>query len=252
MTANWSRNQWIYNKHLGWEKNDRMRINPYYENLIKRVIELSVDDIWEGAVQEWEIVDCEIDESMSQACVCGKDRLKYLFTIRNFKNGNILYPIGSTCINKFGRADLDYEISVYEDMFKLMRAVENREYIELTSQYFSKNLLRYLYENGVFKASAYNHYNTRNDLDFLLEMFHKRNKDSIYEVQQKKINAIIATCIIPFLRSKIKVRQGKITQTCPKCGAALKIRIAKTGSNPGNKFWGCANYPNCRYTKNIN
>ena len=72
MTANWSRNQWIYNKHLGWEKNDRMRINPYYENLIKRVIELSVDDIWEGAVQEWEIVDWEIDESMSQACVAVK------------------------------------------------------------------------------------------------------------------------------------------------------------------------------------
>lgn len=252
MTANWSRNQWMCNKHLDWTKKNYMRINPYYENLIKRVTELSVDDIWERAVQEWEIVDCEIDENMSQACVCGKDRLKYLFTIRNFKNGNILYPIGSTCINKFGRADLDYEISVYEDMFKLMRAVENREYIELTSQYFSKNLLRYLYKNGAFKANAYNHYNTRNDLDFLLEMFNKRNKDGIYEVQQKKINAIIATCILPFLRSKIKVRQEKIIQTCPKCGAELKIRIAKTGSNPGNKFWGCTNYPNCRYTKNIN
>jgi very-short-patch-repair endonuclease len=33
---------------------------------------------------------------------------------------------------------------------------------------------------------------------------------------------------------------------CPKCGAAMKLRIASKGANPGAKFWGCSNYPNCR------
>ena len=78
-------------------------------------------------------LDCEIDDSLTESCVCGKEHLRYLFTIRNAENGNELYPIGSTCINKFDRDDLDYEVSVYEDMFRLIRAVENNEYIELSS-----------------------------------------------------------------------------------------------------------------------
>lgn len=33
---------------------------------------------------------------------------------------------------------------------------------------------------------------------------------------------------------------------CPKCGAEMVLRTAKTGANAGNQFWGCPNYPRCR------
>lgn len=33
---------------------------------------------------------------------------------------------------------------------------------------------------------------------------------------------------------------------CPKCGSVMILRTAKSGSNAGNQFWGCSNYPNCR------
>lgn len=33
---------------------------------------------------------------------------------------------------------------------------------------------------------------------------------------------------------------------CPKCGAPMVLRIAKTGTRAGTKFYGCTNYPNCR------
>ena len=33
---------------------------------------------------------------------------------------------------------------------------------------------------------------------------------------------------------------------CPKCGAEMKLRTAKSGKNKGNRFWGCSNYPKCR------
>ena len=36
------------------------------------------------------------------------------------------------------------------------------------------------------------------------------------------------------------------SKLCPKCGGILKIRIGKLGP-----FYGCENYPNCRYTENI-
>lgn len=38
---------------------------------------------------------------------------------------------------------------------------------------------------------------------------------------------------------------------CPRCGGLLKIRTAKRGVNAGNQFYGCSNYPNCKYTKNL-
>ncbi len=33
---------------------------------------------------------------------------------------------------------------------------------------------------------------------------------------------------------------------CPTCGATMVKRTAKRGSNAGNSFWGCSNYPTCR------
>lgn len=35
---------------------------------------------------------------------------------------------------------------------------------------------------------------------------------------------------------------------CPKCKANLILRTAQKGPRKGMKFWGCANYPQCRYT----
>ena len=228
-----------------------MRKNQYYENLIKTVLELSEKHVWEEAVREWEICDCEIDEDLSKSCVCGKEHLKYLFTIRNTENGNELYPIGSTCINKFGREDLDYEVSVYKDMFRLIHAVENRKYIELTSEYFSEKLLRYLYDHDVFKPNEYNDFNGKNDFDFLLMAFKKRNKHEISDKRKSKIKAIIRNAIIPFIDGKIKRIRGRIKSAplCPKCGSKMVLRTARKGSNPGAEFWGCGNYPECKYTK---
>ena len=34
---------------------------------------------------------------------------------------------------------------------------------------------------------------------------------------------------------------------CPKCGADMVERSAKSGPNQGKRFWGCSNYPKCRH-----
>jgi len=33
---------------------------------------------------------------------------------------------------------------------------------------------------------------------------------------------------------------------CPKCGAKMVLRTAKSGQKAGKQFWGCLNYPQCR------
>lgn len=38
---------------------------------------------------------------------------------------------------------------------------------------------------------------------------------------------------------------------CPNCGTQMVLRTAKKGTNVGEKFWGCPNYPECRTIINI-
>lgn len=38
---------------------------------------------------------------------------------------------------------------------------------------------------------------------------------------------------------------------CPKCGSVLVIRTAKSGANVGSKFFGCSQYPACRYVAKL-
>lgn len=38
---------------------------------------------------------------------------------------------------------------------------------------------------------------------------------------------------------------------CPKCNADLVLRTATRGANAGNQFYGCSNYPKCRYIESV-
>lgn len=38
---------------------------------------------------------------------------------------------------------------------------------------------------------------------------------------------------------------------CPECGAELLLRTAKHGEHSGENFYGCSNYPKCKYIKKI-
>lgn len=99
-----------------------MRImgNLYTDNLIGTVIGLSVADDWEGARREWEIVGCEVDETHSATCVCGKEGLRFVYTIANTETGETLSPIGSSCIKKFEQSDMDEELAGWQQAIKLM------------------------------------------------------------------------------------------------------------------------------------
>ena len=181
--------------------------NSYYRNLMMTVIRCSESDNWQDAVEEWDIDDCEEDLSCSSECVCGKENIKYLYTIRNRYNGRILFPIGSSCINKFERSDLREVTSLIESQFKLLHAVESGRYLSLSTELFSRKLLRWLYEEGAFDTE-YNHYDGEGDYEFMLKMFNKRDKDSISYNQDKKIKAILLKSVKPFLQERLaeKVR----------------------------------------------
>lgn len=48
-----------------------------------------------------------------------------------------------------------------------------------------------------------------------------------------------------------QVYQAQHRLICPRCGGALVLRTAKIGNLAGHSFYGCSNYPRCRYTQNL-
>lgn len=151
---------------------------------------------------EWEIVGCEEDARQASWCVCGHPHLRYLFTIVNQLNGNVLFPIGSVCINQFGRADLDDEAAIRERLFRLLHALEQGRFISLDAELFSRKLLKFLFDQGAFEPNEYNEFNGANDYQFMLDMFNKHNEPT--PPQRRKVRAVIMGSIRPFLRGLLE------------------------------------------------
>lgn len=170
------------------------RNSAYTKNLIEPIVKASVSDRWETAVLEWDINDCEEDESAETDCMCGHEGIRYLFYIRNRNNGTTFGPIGSKCIKKFGRKDLSSEVDVQERLFRLYEAISKGDRIELDAKFFSRKLLLYLCEQNAISNDSY---------EFLLDMFNKRDKDNLTCRQQGKINAVIGFAIKPFLQRRL-------------------------------------------------
>jgi len=65
--------------------------------------------------------------------------------------------------------------------------------------------------------------------------------------------------LLPFSNPSAEVRQRHVNNInssatsyiCPRCGGNLVLRTAKSGIHKGNKFYGCSNYPRCKYIRNI-
>ena len=58
---------------------------------------------------------------------------------------------------------------------------------------------------------------------------------------QKCARKNIAADVIPAV-----VQEENAAPRCPKCRNEMVLRSAKSGTNQGEKFWGCPKYPKCR------
>ncbi len=173
-------------------------------NLIGEVLEYSVSKKWERAVLEWDIVGCDEDNDRVSTCICGKTGLKYLYTIKNKNNKKELYPIGSECICRFGRDDMNSLTKVMAEERKLYNAVVNNKSVK---GMLSRKLIDYMYENGCFIPNKFNSYNPENDRKFFMEMFNKRTSRS--EKQSQKLSILWKNYIVPYLKEKYSKTSGQ-------------------------------------------
>lgn len=55
----------------------------------------------------------------------------------------------------------------------------------------------------------------------------------------------------PLIVQNTPVSPEATVPCCPKCGSQLVLRTAKKGNNAGNQFYGCSNFPKCRYIQGV-
>lgn len=172
--------------------------------LFNEVISRSESDAWEEAVLEWDIVSEREDEDCAESCVCGHEHLRRLFTIRNRLNGNEIYPIGSTCIRKFERDDLNEDLECRRQALKLMHEAERLakeqgkgKCVEIDSGFFSRRLIYYLFEQGAFRRGGRSYGDADRDYGFMYDMFNKRKLD---EGQRERTRELIRDYVYPWLR----------------------------------------------------
>lgn len=167
----------------------------YEARLQHHVIGKSTSRNWDIARKEWDVVGYE--EADRSICTCGKTGLKHCFRLKNRYNGNIIFPIGSDCVMKFGDDRMDEKVDAIMEIAQLATKVEKTKTIELTSDYFNKKTLKALLEAGAFPATTFNQGDEKKDYQFLLMCLPSKQYKT--DLQKKKIWALLHRTILPFL-----------------------------------------------------
>ncbi len=129
----------------------------------------------------------------------------------------------------------------------IIQTLKNREYVELEAKRF------HLTDTGEIVNNFLTKYLTKYvDFDFTSQM--EDDLDAVAEGEKQWI-PILEEFWGPFkeLVDKIEtdvdrkdVTQEEIDEKCPECSSVLSIRLGRRG-----KFVGCTNYPECKYTRNM-
>lgn len=69
-------------------------------------------------------------------------------------------------------------------------------------------------------------------------------------VIQTEVDAVGVEAVVEDLQSLVVDSTEQIPK-CPRCNGNLVLRTATKGANAGNQFYGCSNYPRCKYIQNI-
>jgi len=74
------------------------------------IMESSVSADFAVASAEWYVNYYEVMYGEGVSCVCGQERCRYIYSIKNWHNEKTLYPIGSSCMQYFSWNEEEAEI----------------------------------------------------------------------------------------------------------------------------------------------
>ena len=136
-----------------------------------------------------------------------------------------------------------YSYIVFSDRCELKR-------ITLTSKEHTVLNRRNLFYSVRRKAEVMGNKLTVEEVDALYDKLYpltqvteEQKAAHVQTVEQKKHPASKA----PVLNEMLEIEK----RLCPRCGSELVLRTAKRGKQAGSQFWGCSNFPNCRFVEPV-
>lgn len=153
-----------------------------YEVLKNAVLAKSSSDDFGEASDEWKVVSMYKSKDATAQCVCGQCNLKNLFLLKNAKTNEVLFPIGSSCVNFFGNEQMTKDVLTIKDVSEF-RDNCFKDDSKITLDDLNNNIINYYFGLDAF--------NDDNDAEFLKKMFRKRNKNTITKKQWAKIYFIL-------------------------------------------------------------
>lgn len=96
----------------------------------------------------------------------------------------------------------------------------------------------------------------QNTLSRCIKKIWRSQSDALTDFQVESLyNLLLPLTRVDRTVKKVHIKNIKnrlaSTELCPWCGGKLVLRTAKTGPHAGQQFYGCINYPRCKYIKNI-
>ena len=94
-------------------------------------------------------------------------------------------------------------------------------------------------------AEIYNMLYPYTQVDTVRKEQHVKNIESIKEKATVQGSGDITAS------GEFEVEKRQLQTNCPRCGGDLVLRHAKKGDNVGKSFYGCSNYPKCRFMRDL-
>ncbi|MCU7940935.1 MAG: restriction endonuclease [gamma proteobacterium symbiont of Bathyaustriella thionipta] len=111
-------------------------------------------------------------------------------------------------------------VRIVREMYGIMTAEQATGVIVVTSGFFTQEALLFANDKPIKLIAG-------EQLSSLVEKTQRSNKKTSIAIQKQFLNS------------------------CPRCSHQLVLRTARRGQHAGNQFYGCSNYPRCRFTKAI-
>lgn len=151
------------------------------------------------------------------------------------------------------------------DKFQFYNPVwQNRSHIKYLKEYLKTDIKAFslitFSNRGELKEITVNSPDVyvceHNELSGVLKEIWNNNPDVLSDTEIEKIYEKLLPLTDVNKEEKQRHIEGiqdrfSSTDICPVCGGKLVVRTARRGSNAGNQFYGCSNYPKCKYIRDL-
>lgn len=155
-----------------------------------------------------------------------------------------------------------FSIIAFSKRCELKKIPEDKENIRIIKRDWTYETIRVIWDKSPDVLSSEDVENIYTTLYFLTNVDNATKQSHIDDIKRKYSNEttnIKTSDSEGISNSENERNQERIPSDntvnedliCPRCGSQLIKRVCQKGENIGKEFYGCSNFPHCRYIRNI-